>query len=183
MGRLKTRLYFMSEIFTDEQINEISNNIQKAVNEEINKQIENIMGEKEIILKKLEEIENRLPPTRFLSDYEKGSIEGKMDLIEDLKYFINFGMRNDPDRIIWTGDNLKEVIDFVGKAPWFDEWFKSWEEYEAYVKSHNNIFKIFSLSGHYEIYPGCEIQKLRAFESCVPITDKKYQYIINGLQQ
>ena len=75
------------------------------------------------------------------------------------------------------------VIDFVGKAPWFDEWFKSWEEYEAYVKSHNNIFKIFSLSGHYEIYPGCEIQKLRAFESCVPITDKKYQYIINGLQQ
>ena len=43
----------MSEIFTDEQINEISNNIQKAVNEEINKQIENIMGEKEIILKKL----------------------------------------------------------------------------------------------------------------------------------
>ena len=41
----------MSEIFTDEQINEISNNIQKAVNEEINKQIENIMGEKEIILK------------------------------------------------------------------------------------------------------------------------------------
>ena len=43
----------MSEIFTDEQINEISNNIQKAVNEEINKQIENIMGEKEIMLKKL----------------------------------------------------------------------------------------------------------------------------------
>ena len=67
----------MSEIFTDEQINEISNNIQKAVNEEINKQIENIMGEKEIMLKKLEEIENGLPPTRFLSDYEKGSIEGK----------------------------------------------------------------------------------------------------------
>ena len=173
----------MSEIFTDEQINEISNNIQKAVDEEINKQIENIMGEKEIMLKKLEEIENGLPPTRFLSDYEKGSIEGKKDLIEDLKYFINFGMRNDHDRIIWTGDNLKEVIDFVGKAPWFDEWFKSWEEYEAYVKSHNNIFKIFSLSGHYEIYPGCEIQKLRAFESCVPITDKKYKYIINGLQK
>ena len=155
----------MSEIFTDEQINEISNNIQKAVNEEINKQIENIMGEKEIILKKLGEIENGLPPTR------------------DLKYFINFGMRNDPDRIIWTGDNLKEVIDFVGKAPWFDEWFKSWEEYEAYVKSHNNIFKIFSLSGHYEIYPGCEIQRLRAFDSYVPITDKKFEFIINGLQQ
>ena len=172
----------MSEIFTDEQINEISNNIQKAVNEEINKQIENIMGEKEIILKKLEEIENGLPPTRFLSDYEKGCVEGKRDLIEDLKYFINNLERN-PDRIIWTGDNLKEVIDFVGKAPWFDEWFKSWEEYEAYVKSHDNIFKIFSLSGHYEIYPGCEIMRLPRTDYCVPITDKKYQYIINGLQK
>ena len=39
----------MSEIFTDEQINEISNNIQKAVNEEINKQIENIMGKKNYV--------------------------------------------------------------------------------------------------------------------------------------
>ena len=141
------------------------------------------MSEKEIMLKKLEEIENGLPLTRFLGDYEKGCVEGKKDLIEDLKHFINFVMRNGPDRIIWTGDNLKEVVNFIGKAPWFDEWFKSWEEYETYVKSHNNIFKIFSLSGHYEIYLGCEIQKLRAFESCVPITDKKYQYIINGLQK
>ena len=134
------------------------------------------MSEKEIILKKLEELLQSLDPA---NDYEKG----KRDAYEDLKYFINFGMRNDPDRIVWTGDNLKEVINFVGKSPWFDEWFKSWEEYESYVKSHNNIFKIFSLNGHYEIYPGCEIQRLRGFDSYVPITDKKYQYIINGLQQ
>ena len=87
------------------------------------------MSEKEIMLKKLEEIENGLPPTRFLSDYEKGSIEGKKDLIEDLRYFINNLDRN-PDGIIWTGDNLKEVFEFTGgKSFWFDEWFKSWEEY------------------------------------------------------
>ena len=36
----------MSEIFTDEQITEISNNIQKAVNEEMDKQIENIYERK-----------------------------------------------------------------------------------------------------------------------------------------
>ena len=47
--------------------------------------------------------------------------------------------------IQWTGENLKEVIDFTGKYPRFDEWFKSWEEYENYVHSHSNIFKLFCL--------------------------------------
>ena len=169
----------MSEIFTDEQITEISDNIQRAVNEEMDKQIENIMGEKEIILGEVEKLMSYLPSTRTECDeYEKG----QRDVLESIRCFIK-GLRNNPDRIIWTGDNLKEVLDFVGKAPWFDEWFKSWEEYEDYVKSHNNIFKIFSLGGHYEIYPGCEIMRLPRIDSVVPITDKKYQYIINGLQK
>jgi len=169
----------MSEIFTDEQITEISDNIQRAVNEEMDKQIGNIMGEKEIILGEVEKLMSYLPSTRTECDeYEKG----QRDALESIRCFIK-GLRNNHDRIIWTGDNLKEVLDFVGKAPWFDEWFKSWEEYEAYVKSHNNIFKIFSLGGHYEIYPGCEIMRLPRIDSVVPITDKKYQYIINGLQK
>ena len=134
------------------------------------------MSEKEIILAKIEEL---LQSLELTNDYEIG----KRDAYDKIRYFINYQMREDPDRITWTGENLKEVIEFTGKAPWFDEWFKSWEEYEAYVKSHNNIFKIYTMGGHYEVYPGCEIQRLRAFDSVVPITDKKYQFIINGLQQ
>lgn len=38
--------------------------------------------------------------------------------------------------IQWTGKNLKEVIDFTGKSPRFEEWFKSWEEFETYVHQH-----------------------------------------------
>lgn len=60
-----------------------------------------------------------------------------------------------PEMIQWTGKNLKEVIDFTGKSPRFDEWFKSWEEYENYVHSHNSILKLFCDNGsHYEV-PVC----------------------------
>ena len=65
-----------------------------------------------------------------------------------------------PEMIQWTGKNLKEVIDFTGKSPRFDEWFKSWEEYENYVHSHNNIFKLFCEDGsHYEVPVGSWIVK------------------------
>ena len=65
-----------------------------------------------------------------------------------------------PEMILWTGKNLKEVIDFTGKYPRFDEWFKSWEEYENYVHSHNNIFKLFCEDGsHYEVPVGSWIIK------------------------
>ena len=47
------------------------------------------------------------------------------------------------EAIQWKGDNLKEVLEFVGKAPKFDEWFKSFEKYEEYVHSHGDIFKVF----------------------------------------
>ena len=62
--------------------------------------------------------------------------------------------------IQWTGDNLKEVVEFTGKSPNFDKWFKSQEEYEGYVRSHNNIFKLFIEDGsHCEIPVGAWIIK------------------------
>ena len=47
-----------------------------------------------------------------------------------------------PKIIQWTGHNLKEVIDFTGKSPRFDEWFKSWEDFENYVHRHGDILKL-----------------------------------------
>ena len=62
--------------------------------------------------------------------------------------------------IQWTGDNLKELVQFTGKSPKFDEWFKTWEEFENYVHTHNNIFKIFNSDGsHIEIPVGAWIVK------------------------
>ena len=64
------------------------------------------------------------------------------------------------DMVQWTGDNLKEVVNFTGKSPNFDEWFKSWEEYEEYVHSHGDIFKLFSEDGtHCEVPVGAWIMK------------------------
>ncbi|MBF4307411.1 hypothetical protein, partial [Vibrio anguillarum] len=45
--------------------------------------------------------------------------------------------------IQWTGDNLKEVLEFTGKSEHFDEWFSSFEEYESFVKEHGYTFKLF----------------------------------------
>ena len=60
----------------------------------------------------------------------------------------------------WKGGNLKEVVDFTGKSPRFDEWFKSWLEYEDYVHSHGDIFKMFNEDGtHYEVPVGAWIVK------------------------
>lgn len=65
-----------------------------------------------------------------------------------------------PAMIQWKGHNLKEVIDFTGKSPKFKEWFKTWEEYESYVHSHGDVFKIFNEDGsHYEIPVGAWIVK------------------------
>lgn len=44
--------------------------------------------------------------------------------------------------IQWNGHNLKNVLDFTGKFHKFDEWFKSFDDFENYVKSHDNIFKL-----------------------------------------
>lgn len=64
------------------------------------------------------------------------------------------------EMIQWKGDNLKEVIDFTGKSPKFNDWFKTWEEYETYVNEHNNVFKLFNKDGsHYEVQVGAWIVK------------------------
>lgn len=85
----------------------------------------------------------------------------KDKLREELSGIIDSLQQEQPNNMIqWTGDNLKEVIDFTGKSPRFGEWFKSWEEYENYVHSHNDILKLFSDDGsHYEVPVGAWIVK------------------------
>ena len=51
------------------------------------------------------------------------------------------------EAIQWTGNNLKEVLQFTGEHPEFSKWFNSFEEYQEYVIKDNNIFKIFTLEG------------------------------------
>jgi len=80
--------------------------------------------------------------------------------VDDALYWLEKQKEQKPKMIQWTGNNLKEVIDFTGKSPRFDEWFKSWEEYENYVHSHNDILKLFCEDGsHYEVPVGSCIVK------------------------
>ena len=54
-------------------------------------------------------------------------------------------------QIIWTGDNLQEVISHIGLyEEGFEKWFhSSWEEYEKYVHEHCNTIKIFNQFGEH----------------------------------
>lgn len=54
----------------------------------------------------------------------------------------------------WTGQNLKEVIEFTGKHPKWGEWFENWKTYEAYVKANGDVFKIKTIEGTMEASPG-----------------------------
>lgn len=47
----------------------------------------------------------------------------------------------------WTGENLRELLDFVGPHPKFSEWFTSFKEYEELVRRQNNVFKLFNSDG------------------------------------
>lgn len=58
------------------------------------------------------------------------------------------------DAILYTGENLKAVLDFTGKHPSWDEWFSSWEQYEAHVKADRGAVKIITLEGTMEAMPG-----------------------------
>ena len=46
--------------------------------------------------------------------------------------------------IQWTGNNLKDVLDFTGKADNWDEYFATFEEYEDYVAWDGYRFKVFT---------------------------------------
>lgn len=64
------------------------------------------------------------------------------------------------DRFIkWDGTNLRDVVAFTGLSPNFNRWFLSWDEYEAYVKEHGGVFKIFGDNGYYEAPVGSWIVK------------------------
>lgn len=58
------------------------------------------------------------------------------------------------EAILYTGENLMEVLDFTGRHPKWDEWFKSWDEYEARVRADDGVFKILTLEGTMEATPG-----------------------------
>ena len=58
------------------------------------------------------------------------------------------------EAIQWTGENLKDVLDFTGKHPDFCLWFGSFEQYEAHVRQDRQVFKIKTLEGTMEATPG-----------------------------
>lgn len=58
------------------------------------------------------------------------------------------------EAIQYTGDNLREVLDFTGKHPCWSEWFDSFESYQAHVERDRRVFKIFTLEGVMEATPG-----------------------------
>ncbi|MFN8681723.1 hypothetical protein ACDP63_11350 [Paracoccus sp. P2] len=58
------------------------------------------------------------------------------------------------EAIQYTGVNLREVLDFTGKHPRWEEWFKSFEDYEAHVHVDRGAFKILTLEGTMEALPG-----------------------------
>lgn len=84
----------------------------------------------------------------------RGTTGMQIDWLKSLRPSWNCSM------IQWTGKNLREVIDFTGKSPKFNEWFKSWDEFESYVHSHGDIVKLFGEDGsHYEVPIGAWIIK------------------------
>lgn len=58
------------------------------------------------------------------------------------------------EAIQWTGENLKEVLDFTGKHDKFNEWFENFKDYQNHVSNSGDIFKIFTLEGVMEASPG-----------------------------
>jgi hypothetical protein len=50
--------------------------------------------------------------------------------------------------------NLYEVLEFTGKHPSWDQWFKDFDEYEKFVKTDNYKFKIIKNNGELYAYPG-----------------------------
>ena len=106
--------------------------------------------EDEKIRKHIVEILDRLPGCYWYGQKEK---DDSLSYLERQK-----GRR--PAMIQWTGKNLKEVIAFTGKSDKFEKWFKSWDEYEAYVRASGNILKLFCEGDdHYKVPVGAWIIK------------------------
>jgi hypothetical protein len=58
------------------------------------------------------------------------------------------------EAIQYTGDNLREVLDFTGKHPDWSKWFDSFEQYQDHVNNDSKIFKIITLEGTMNALPG-----------------------------
>jgi len=58
------------------------------------------------------------------------------------------------EAIQYTGENLREVLDFTGRHPDFEKWFEGFDDYQQHVEKNDNIFKIFTLEGVMEATPG-----------------------------
>jgi hypothetical protein len=107
-------------------------------------------GEDEKIRKRIVEILDNLPGCYWYGQKEK---DDSLSYLERQK-----GRR--PAMIQWTGKNLKEVIEFTGKSGKFEKWFKSFDEYEAYVRASGNILKLFCEGDdHYKVPVGAWIIK------------------------
>ncbi|MFN7882121.1 MAG: hypothetical protein ACK5PF_03780 [bacterium] len=72
------------------------------------------------------------------------------------------------EAIQWTGENLAEVLTFTGKHPKWDEWFSSFEHYEAHVRNDRQVFKIKTLEGTMEASPGDWIIRGLTVGQCYP---------------
>lgn len=82
----------------------------------------------------------------------------------------------------WTGDNLREIIGFTGKAENWTKWFSSMEDYEAHVATDRQVFKVFTLEGVMEAFPGDYIIKgvKGEFYPCKPdIFEATYEAVEN----
>lgn len=91
------------------------------------------------------------------------------DQLEWLKvtalHFADWQKRLDRSRTLpaiqWKGDNLMEVLKFTGLYEGFNQWFKSFDEYEKFVHESGDVFKIFCDNGdHYNCEVGTWIVKL-----------------------
>lgn len=122
-----------------------------------------IEGDKVVFVKKENEDEKiRKNIITYLTGMRDETLPNRMiqPIFDDWIAYLEKQGEQKPKMIQWTGKNLKEVIDFTGKSPRFDEWFKSWEDFENYVHSHGDIFKLFCEDGsHYEVPVGAWIIK------------------------
>lgn len=50
--------------------------------------------------------------------------------------------------------NLKEVLEFTGKHPKWDQYFDNMEDYINHVKNDDEIYKIMTLEGTMKAMPG-----------------------------
>lgn len=121
------------------------------------------MEDLEVIFPELRESEDEIHRKwilEYLYDGLRKSDEQFKDQFKSAIAWFEKQKEQQPVMVQWTGKNLKEVIDFTGKSPKFGEWFKSWEDFENYVHSHDDILKLFCEDGsHYEVPIGAWIVK------------------------